>query len=130
MTKSSTKVRYISTIHPNFRDGLLKGNLKDIDENESIFHTSLHQYYENRPISSDDKNVLYDEVEKEPNYWQNLSLAEFWSDYEIVYGKVTRSKKRKSRIQTLLNGKGHIRRRKEPAVLRYFLSYDNDEDLT
>ena len=100
MTKSSTKVKYISTIHPNFRDGLLKGNLKDIDENESIFHTSVHQYYENRPISSDEKNVLYDEVEKEPNYWQNLSLAEFWSDYEIVYGKVTRSKEKKQDSDT------------------------------
>jgi hypothetical protein len=29
----------------------------------------------------------------------------------------------------LLNGKGLIRKRNEPAVLRYYLSYDNDEDL-
>ena len=30
MTKSSVKVKYLSTIHPNFRDGLLKGNLENL----------------------------------------------------------------------------------------------------
>ena len=49
MTKSSVKVKYLSTIHPHFRDGLLKGKLEDIEENESIFHNSPHQYFENRP---------------------------------------------------------------------------------
>ena len=32
MTKSSVKVKYLSTIHPNFRDGLLKGNMENLDE--------------------------------------------------------------------------------------------------
>ena len=36
MTKSSVKVKYLSTIHPNFRDGLLRGNIEDLEENESI----------------------------------------------------------------------------------------------
>ena len=48
MTKSSVKVKYLSTIHPHYRDGLLKGNIENIDENDSIFHCSPHQYYENR----------------------------------------------------------------------------------
>ena len=34
-----------------------------------------------------------------------------------------------TRIQTLNNGKGYIRKRNEMAVLRYYLSYENDEDL-
>ena len=68
MTKSSIKVKYISTIHPHYRDGLLKGNLETIEENESIFHTSAHQYYENRPELSNEENVKYDDEEKEPNY--------------------------------------------------------------
>ena len=33
-----------------------------------------------------------------------------------------------SRIQTLTNGKGFIRRRTERAILRYYINYDNDED--
>ena len=36
---------------------------------------------------------------------------------------------KETKIQTLKNGIGFIRKRKEPAVLRYFLSYDNDENL-
>ena len=51
MTKSSTRVKYLSTIHPHFRDGLLKGNIQNLDEEESIFHMSPHQYYENRPAN-------------------------------------------------------------------------------
>ena len=129
MTKSSVKVKYISTIHPHHRDGLLKGNLENIDEDDSIFHNSIHQYYENRPEKSDEQNVLYDEEEKEEDYWLNLSLAEFVSKYEIVYGKCVKKETDKNRVQTLLNGKGYIRRRFEDAVLRYYLSYDNDEDL-
>ena len=34
-----------------------------------------------------------------------------------------------SRIQTLANGKGFIRKRKERAVLRYYINYQNDEDM-
>ena len=40
MTKSSVKVKYLSTIHPNFRDGLLKSNIEELEENDSIFHNS------------------------------------------------------------------------------------------
>ena len=53
MVKSSSVVKYVTTCHPNFRDGLLKSNLNDIDEeNESIFHDSPSTYYENRPINN------------------------------------------------------------------------------
>ena len=41
MTKSSLKVKYISTVHHNFRDGLLRGNLKNILDGENIFHNSV-----------------------------------------------------------------------------------------
>ena len=129
MTKSSVKVKYISTIHPHHRDGLLKGNLETLDDNESIFHNSIHQYYEKRPEESNEENVLYDEEEMEDNYWDNLGLSEFVSRYEIVYGKNPKKETDKNRIQTLLDGKGYIRKRNEDAIIRYYLSYDNDEDL-
>ena len=45
MTKSSVKVKYLSSIHPNFRDGLLKGKLTDLDDDEPIFHNSPHEYH-------------------------------------------------------------------------------------
>jgi hypothetical protein len=129
MTKSSPKVKFISTIHPNFRDGLLKGNMESLSENESIFHNSPHQYYESRPVESNEPFVNYDEIEKLEDYWDNLSSAEFWSDYEIVYDKSAKPKNKFSRIQTLINGKGLIRKRKERAILRYYINYDNDEDM-
>ena len=118
MTKSSVKVKFLSTIHPHFRDGLLKGKIESLPENESIFHNSPHQYFESRPKQSDEEFVKYDEIEKVPNYWEELSLTEFWSDYEIVYNKTLKPKDKYSRIQTLANGKGFIRKRKERAVLR------------
>ena len=37
MTKSSRKVKYISTVHPHCRDGLLKGNIDDLNEDDSVF---------------------------------------------------------------------------------------------
>ena len=130
MTKSSVKVKYLSNIHPNFRDGLLKGNVEELEETESIFHNSPHDYYENRPEESNEIDVIYDEEEKKKDYWKKLTLSEFWSRYEIVYDKNAKKnkKKQKTRIITLQNG-SFIRRRLEDAVLRYYLNYDNDEDL-
>ena len=100
MTKSSVKVKFLSTIHPHFRDGLLKGNVESLSEDESIFHTSAHQYYECRPKESAEEFVKYEEVEKVPDYWDTLSLSEFWSDYEIVYKKELKETGKDSRIQT------------------------------
>lgn len=92
MTKSSVKVKYLSTIHPNFRDGLLKGNISELEDTDSIFHTSAHEYYENRPLESNEDNVEYDQDETDTGYWSKISLAEFWSNYEIIYDKNAKKK--------------------------------------
>ena len=97
MTKSSVKVKYLSTVHPHFRDGLLKGYLEDLDEDESIFHNSAYDYYENRPEQSDEPDVDYDKEEREEGYWDDLSSAEFWSKYEIIYDKNAKKKERRRR---------------------------------
>ena len=130
MTKSSVAVKYLSTVHPNFRDGLLRGRIEDLEENESIFHNSPHDYYENRPDESDEVDVDYNEEEQEEGYWDNLALSDFWSKYEIVYDKNAKKnrKKEKTKIISLKNG-SFIRRRLVKAVLRYYLDYGNDEDL-
>ena len=75
-------------------------------------------------------DVIYDEEEKKEGYWDDLDLSEFWSKYEIVYNKDAKKnrKKKKTKIISLNNG-SFIRRRLVKAVLRYYLNYDNDEDL-
>ena len=132
MTKSSVKVKYISTVHPSFRDGLLKGKIEELSDAESVFHCSAHEYYENRPEASIDPDVDYDPEELTKDYWCKLTLAEFWAKYEIVYDKNARKKMKpgkKSKVQYLINRKGFIRKRSEMAILRYYLNYNNDEDL-
>ena len=127
MSKSSVVVKYLSTIHPYHRDGLLKGKLDELNPEDSIFHNSPHEYYENRPEKSDQPGVKYDQEEIKEDYWRKLSLAEFWSNYDVVYGS---SSQEKSSLIKLKNGKGFIRRRvRSPAILRYYLNYSNDEDL-
>ena len=131
MTKSSVKVKYLSTIHPNVRDGLLKGKLEDLEDDESNFHNSPQEYFENKDKTSDEPRVDYNEEEEKEGFWNDLSLASFWSKYEIVYSKQVSNKesKKKTKIISLRNGKGFIRKRLKMAVLRYYLNYDNNEDL-
>ena len=83
----------------------------------------------NRPKLRDETGVNYDQEEKQEGFWDDLSLAAFWSKYEIVYSKPIKNKTSKTRIISLQNGKGYIRKRLKMAVLRYYLNYDNDEDL-
>ena len=125
MTKCSVIVKYLSTVHPHFRDGLLKGDINELKEGESLFHNSPHDYYANRPDESNQEWVTYDENEVDECYWANLTLAEFWSKYDIIYQK---NPSLTSNIIALKNG-SYIRRRSKPAVLRYYLNYGNDEDL-
>ena len=77
MTKSTVKIKFLSTVHPHLRDGLLKGGIKKLKDGEIIFHLSPHQYYQNRPVECI-KRVYYELQEQEENYWDELSFAEFW----------------------------------------------------
>ena len=49
MVKSSVKVKYINTSHPDKRDGMLKSNLEELEDDESPFMNNAFKYYENRP---------------------------------------------------------------------------------
>jgi hypothetical protein len=66
------------------------------------------------------------DVEEEED-WENLSLSEYWSKYDIVYGGKIDDKK--SNLRPLLNKKGWIKKRTFDAVLRYYLNYENIEDF-
>ena len=118
MSKFSSVVRFINTNHPDRRDGLLRADVDTLDENESVFHNSLHDYYQDRPFTS---NI--DEID-----WNNLTLAKFVASYNIVYTKSS-SKEDNVRITKLRNNRGYISRRKTDCVIRYFLKYENDEEF-
>ena len=128
MTMSSIKVKFLNTAHPHFRDGLLKNNLEELDSEESLFHLSPHNYYEHRALEVQEGfESRYTEEEKREDYWRNLSLAEFWSRYEVVYNN-DRHEHLSSTLIPLRNNVGFIRRRKEECVIRYHLNHHNDED--
>ena len=111
MLKFSTKVKFINTNHPKRRLGLLREDLENLPNNEDVFHMSPHKYYEQRPFD----NILGID-------FVNMSLAEFISDFEIKKTEVANS-------IPLLDNHGFIVKRSKPAVLRYFLNYDEPEDL-
>ena len=89
---------------------------------------SPHQYYESRPAKCI-PGVNYEDDEKLDGYWNNLTLAEFWANYDIHYGKNEKDKFGNFKYIPLENKKGFIKRREDMCILRYYLNYDNDEDL-
>lgn len=111
MSKFSTKVKFVNTNHPIKREGLLKGDLEQMEDSENLFHMSIHEYYEQRPFN----NALGID-------FVNMCLAEFVSDFEIRKTEVSNS-------IPLLDNNGFIVKRVKSAVLRYYLHYDEAEDL-
>ena len=75
------------------------------------------------------EGVSYELDEQEENYWEDLSCAEFWSLYDIVYNDKKNSKVRSDKQIPLLNKCGYIERRSDRAVLRCYLDFNNDEDF-
>ena len=116
MSKFSTRVKFIATLHPNYRDGLLKSNIEDLDENEPIFHKSIHQYYELRPSNENDDS----------EDWDEMTLAEFVANYEVV---VNPSSRDRSNLIELEDEAGYIHKRTEAAVLRYYLKYEEPSEF-
>ena len=111
MSKFSTKVKYINTNHPHQREGLVKANYEELPDGESVFHMSPHQYYEMRPIENVD-GINFEE----------MCLADFVANFEI------RKTETKNSIP-LLDNTGFIVPRSKSAVLRYYLNFDEPEDL-
>ena len=85
-----------------------------LEQGESVFHISLHDRYEARPNNSED-----DEED-----WDNMSLADFCSNYDVVYSSGNRRN-----VIKLQNKKGYIAKRGSACVIRYFLKYTNEEEM-
>ena len=118
MAQFSRKIKYLSTTDSEHRDGILKSNLDELEDGESAFLKSAIEYYEKRP-----------------NCLDLLTLADFWSRFEIVYGRRDKvsdeadddfdndddKETKLLRTYQLKDEFGVIRERRNPAVLRYYL---------
>merc|ERR1712121_49059 len=71
---SSRKKKFIQTLPPEKRDGLIKPNIEELDDKDDIFCYNIIDYYQNRPDSLED-----------------ISLASFAANYE--YYKTMPNKK-------------------------------------
>merc|ERR1711889_32809 len=131
MCSSSRKKKFIQTLAPEKRDGLLKPNIEELDDKDDIFCYNIIDYYQNRPDSLED-----------------ISLASFAANYE--YYKTIPNKKDINKDYTidnniqeddnhiteqtlteetlaLKNNMGYLKERKKRSIIRYFKGkYDDD----
>merc|ERR1712243_488136 len=131
MCSSSRKKKFIQTLPPEKRDGLIKPNIEELDDKDDIFCYNIIDYYQNRPDSLED-----------------ISLASFAANYE--YYKTIPNNKDKINDSTkndnideddnnedrdnitektllLKNDMGYLKERKKRAIIRYFKGkYDDD----
>ena len=115
MSKFSTKVKFLSTNHPDHRSGLLKGNIEELERNEDVFHMSSQDYYQKRPEGHSDGSD-----------WDLMSLAEFEAGFER--SKNPQHSQRPTAIP-LEDDCGFLFRRTKLAVLRYYLRYEDPVEL-
>ena len=112
MTRFRDVVRFIGTSHPERREGLLKSNLDELDEDEKFFQNSLHDYYQIRPQDEDGETDDLDNDDDENNpKWEKQCLADFVAKFNIAY-------KKESNVIKLQDGKSFISRRRRPCVIR------------
>ena len=76
-------------------------------------------YSQSKFPSSEDKD------DDKTGYWNNMTLAEFAANYEIVYK--SRVKQTKDVIK-LRNNKGFVAKRGQECVIRYFLRHEHEQE--
>ena len=126
MCSASRKCKFIQTQPPEQRDGLMKPNIENLKEDESIFFPNIIEYYQNRPESL-----------------EGISLAHFAAYYEYFQKKKEKGKddnvKEDDNIDEvdainegnyiqLNNNMGFIRRRRKAAIIRYFRNNKEDQE--
>ena len=83
MCKSSRKNKFIQTQAPEKRDGLLKGYLDQLGDNDQVFCYNIIDYYQARPESL-----------------KKITLASFAADYEYFTKKTTKNTKQTKNTNT------------------------------
>ena len=127
---SSTRTHaFVQTGHPHKRDGLMKANLEELEENDDPFYNNIIDYYVHRPEDL-----------------ENVTLAEFVRDYKIVYRSkaeqeadqhvntditddYTENEKDTGVVRWLLNKKGKFRRNNKHTMVRYYLSKQSELEI-
>ena len=109
LTKFSSVVKFINSHHPEHREGLLRSQaeLENLSEGESVFHNSIHTYYEARPFNSEG-----DETD-----WDDMTLSYFAANYDIVYNPSQRKN-----VIKLRDKKGFIVKRGSECVCLLYTS--------
>jgi len=119
MCKFSVRVKYINVSHPDHRDGLLRRDVDDLDDDDAnIFYPSPHQYYEKRKKN---KSIS---IEGKPVLLANICLAD-WLSYCDYFPSGT-AKYSEFELQ---DDMGMFKLRTECAVLRYYLPVDDEMEL-
>lgn len=137
MSKFSIGVKYINCNHPHHRDGLVNRNLKlgkdglynlvkdDEQDDEDVkskrsLHTcmSKHEYYEKRPIGK------YTMKNGEDVNFEHMCLADWLSEFDHFITK------KYPQCEEMPDKKmGYFAKRPQPAILRYYLRYDDEVEL-
>merc|ERR1712121_436591 len=126
MCCSSEKKKFIQTLPPEKRDGLIKSNIEELDDKDDIFAYNIIDYYQNRPDQLED-----------------VSLASFAANYEYYKHNTNTIQIQDDNIEEddnnedeeniteqklpLKNNMGYLKERKKKAIIRYFKGkYDDD----
>ena len=102
----------------------MKANLDELEDDENIFHNSLHDYYQIRPKDEEEEVIVIEDNKEgcgDDQKWEKKCLADFVAKFNISY-------KKDSNSIMLLDEKSYITERRRPCVIRYFLKYDNEEE--
>ena len=121
MAKFSVKVKYLNTSAPKNRDGLLRRNVEELGEEDSVFYPSPHQYYESRP------DTWTEEVKGKMVKVDGTDMC--LADWYTLYDHSASGKPPKGCIP--FEGRtGYFRKRRgQRAVLRYFLRQEDEAEL-
>ena len=88
MAKFSVQVKYLNSSHPNKKDRLLRRNIEELGEKDSVFYPSPHQYYENRPEEANESGEG-----KYKKIWDEMCQADWWSGHtHLPNGKYNKKK--------------------------------------
>ena len=120
MAKFSVKVKFLNTSAPKHRDGLLRRNVEELSNDESVFYPSPHQYYESRPDTWTAK-VGGQMVKVDGT---DMCLADWYS----LYDHRASGKPPKGSIP-FVGRTGYFTKRCQRAVLRYFLRQEDEVEL-
>merc|ERR1712163_60149 len=126
MCSSSRKKKFIQTLPPEKRDGLIKPNIEELDDNDDIFCYNIIDYYQNRPDSLEDISLASFAANYE--YYKTMpNNKDIIKDYTIDNNIEEDDDNITEQTLVLKNNMGYLKERKKRSIIRYFKGkYDDD----